>query len=104
VFCFLGCAAGPADNPGINSRALAELFKLAQERSAEVAYSLSASVLEIYQEQIFDLLTGSKDTGKSVRQPLTACMYPGRPYGSTTNHQRMGRECRRAFAYSVLAC
>jgi hypothetical protein len=56
--------AGPAADPGINSRALAELFQVAQERGAEVAYSLSASVLEIYQEQIFDLLTGSKDTGE----------------------------------------
>jgi kinesin family protein C2/C3 len=72
VSCFIHHPAGPADNPGINSRALAELFKLAQERSAEVAYSLSASVLEIYQEQIFDLLTGSKDTGESVRQSFTA--------------------------------
>lgn len=60
--------AGPADDPGINSRALAELFKVSQERSAEVAYSLSASVLEIYQEQIFDLLTGSKDTGVHASQ------------------------------------
>lgn len=56
-------AAGPADDPGINSRALVELFKVANERSAEVTYSLSASVLEIYNEQIFDLLAGSKDTG-----------------------------------------
>lgn len=55
---------GPAADPGINSRALAELFEVAHERSAEVAYTLSASVLEIYQEQIFDLLTGSKDTGE----------------------------------------
>ena len=57
-------SAGPADDPGVNSRALAELFQVARERAAEVAYTLSASVLEIYQEQIFDLLTGSKDTGE----------------------------------------
>lgn len=60
--CFV--SAGPADDPGVNSRALAELFQVARERAAEVAYTLSASVLEIYQEQIFDLLTGSKDTGE----------------------------------------
>lgn len=55
--------AGPAADPGINSRALAELFQVAEERAAEVAYTLSASVLEIYQEQIYDLLTGTKDSG-----------------------------------------
>lgn len=37
---------------------------MAKERSAEVSYTLSASVLEIYQDQIFDLLTGNKDTGE----------------------------------------
>jgi hypothetical protein len=37
---------------------------VAKERSAEVCYTLSASVLEIYQDQIFDLLTGNKDTGE----------------------------------------
>jgi hypothetical protein len=64
--CFFGICwcAGPAADPGINSRALAELFQVAQQRDTEVVYSLSASVLEIYQEQIFDLLTGSKDTGE----------------------------------------
>jgi len=68
----LDLAAGPADDPGINSRALVELFKVANERSAEVSYSLSASVLEIYNEQIFDLLAGSKDTGgpRHHLQPL----------------------------------
>lgn len=55
--------AGPVDDPGLNSRALADLFKVADERKAEMSYTMSASVLEIYNETIFDLLAGSKDTG-----------------------------------------
>lgn len=54
---------GPGSDPGVNSRALAELFQMAADRASEVTYQFSASVLEIYNEQIFDLLAGSRDTG-----------------------------------------
>jgi kinesin family protein C2/C3 len=55
--------SGPVDNPGINSRALTEMFTITRQRAREVTYALSASVLEIYQESLFDLLAGNKDTG-----------------------------------------
>lgn len=55
---------GPGSNPGVNSRAFFELFAMAADRSGEVSYQFSASVLEIYNEQIFDLLAGSRDTGE----------------------------------------
>ncbi|KAF8072828.1 Kifc3 [Scenedesmus sp. PABB004] len=57
---------GPPADPGVNSRALAELFRAAAERKGQVTYSLSASVLEIYNEQIIDLLAGSKDSGDKL--------------------------------------
>lgn len=74
---------GPAEDPGVNSRALAELFRAAGERSTGFSYAFSASVLEIYNEQIFDLLAGSRDSGraswlagglsKSVHARLAGC-------------------------------
>ncbi|WIA08902.1 hypothetical protein OEZ85_008321 [Tetradesmus obliquus] len=57
---------GPAEDPGVNSRALAELFRAAGERSTGFSYAFSASVLEIYNEQIFDLLAGSRDSGDKL--------------------------------------
>lgn len=48
---------GPPTDPGINSRALSELFCVAQERAADVTYQFTASILEIYNENIFDLLS-----------------------------------------------
>eukprot|EP00882_Tetradesmus_deserticola_P011657 GHRQ01012332.1.p4 GENE.GHRQ01012332.1~~GHRQ01012332.1.p4 ORF type:complete len:123 (+),score=48.19 GHRQ01012332.1:505-873(+) len=57
---------GPAEDPGVNSRALAELFRSADERSTGFGYAFSASVLEIYNEQIFDLLAGSRDSGEQA--------------------------------------
>ena len=68
----LHTAAGPADDPGLNSRTLSELFKVAKERSADISYAMSASVLEIYNEQIFDLLAGSKDTGEWLANDIPA--------------------------------
>ena len=72
-------AAGPADDPGINSRALVELFKVANERSAEVTYSLSASVLEIYNEQIRDLL---REDGESRKHEVLTDKETGETYVS----------------------
>ncbi|KAF6254764.1 P-loop containing nucleoside triphosphate hydrolase protein [Scenedesmus sp. NREL 46B-D3] len=57
---------GPAEDPSVNSRALAELFRSAEERSTGFKYAFSASVLEIYNEQIFDLLAGSRDSGDKL--------------------------------------
>jgi len=68
---------GPADNPGVNSRALEEVFAVAEERADDVSYSFSASVLEIYNEQIFDLLAGSRDTSEQLEAPVVAAADTG---------------------------
>jgi kinesin family protein C2/C3 len=64
---------GPAEDPGVNSRALAELFRAADERSTGFQYAFSASVLEIYNEQIFDLLAGSRDSGRLMHRQQAGC-------------------------------
>lgn len=71
---------GPLDNPGVNWRALTELFRLAQDRSEEITYNFSASILEIYNEQIFDLLAGSakeQDDKLDVKQSAEGMYVPG---------------------------
>ncbi|KAL6847623.1 hypothetical protein ACP4OV_022649 [Aristida adscensionis] len=50
---------GTESNRGVNYRTLEELFKIAEERKETVTYSLSVSVLEVYNEQIRDLLATS---------------------------------------------
>ena len=47
---------GPPDNRGVNTRTLEELFVKSGERSAEVEDKIQVSILEIYCEQIRDLL------------------------------------------------
>ena len=50
---------GTEQNRGVNYRTLEQLFKLAEERKETFTYKLSVSVLEIYNEQIRDLLSTS---------------------------------------------
>jgi kinesin family member C2/C3 len=50
---------GVPENRGVNYRALEELFRMSEERSASVAYTFSVSILEVYNEQINDLLDES---------------------------------------------
>ena len=43
---------GPPDNRGVNFRALDSMFALALERADEARYTISLSMLEIYNETI----------------------------------------------------
>jgi len=47
---------GPKENPGVNFRAIQELFRLSKEREGEYKTQVSISILEIYNEKIRDLL------------------------------------------------
>ncbi|XP_052202442.1 kinesin-like protein KIN-14R isoform X2 [Diospyros lotus] len=60
---------GTEQNRGVNYRTLEQLFKLAEERKETFTYKLSVSVLEIYNEQIRDLLSTSPTMKKlEIRQ------------------------------------
>ena len=50
---------GTDQNRGVNYRTLEQLFQIAKERSETFMYNISVSVLEVYNEQIKDLLSSS---------------------------------------------
>lgn len=55
---------GTEKNRGVNYRTLEELFQIARERKETVTYDISVSVLEVYNEQIRDLLATSPSSKK----------------------------------------
>eukprot|EP00899_Mesostigma_viride_P011052 jgi/Mesvir1/19949/Mv13209-RA.3 len=68
---------GPPEDPGVNTRALAELFRICSSRSDEYDFEISASVLEIYNENIRDLLDKCNSNAKlEVRQTPTGFWVP----------------------------
>lgn len=46
------CIQGPNDDPGINQRALQELFQETADKGEDWQFSIEVSVLEIYNETI----------------------------------------------------
>eukprot|EP00756_Hemistasia_phaeocysticola_P028063 Hpha_TRINITY_DN16153_c2_g3::TRINITY_DN16153_c2_g3_i2::g.4253::m.4253/K10406/KIFC2_3; kinesin family member C2/C3 len=46
---------GPADNRGVNFRTVEDLFVQAKEREAEYSYELAVSILEVYNDNVYDL-------------------------------------------------
>ena len=68
---------GPEDNPGINQRALQELFSLVEGRSADWRYSIVVSVLEIYNETVCDLLARNRLERLEVKQGPEGVYVPG---------------------------
>ena len=56
---------GSKDNPGINYRTLNELFKMKSEM-INLTFKITISMLEVYNENIRDLLAGPKDQNKRL--------------------------------------
>ncbi|CAM8879294.1 unnamed protein product [Rhodiola kirilowii] len=50
---------GPPNNRGVNYRTVEHLFEIARERSEMFSYDICVSVLEVYNEQLRDLLATS---------------------------------------------
>ncbi|KAL1569701.1 Kinesin-like protein KIN-14R [Salvia divinorum] len=59
---------GNETNRGVNYRTLEELFKTANERTETNTYSISVSVLEVYNEQIRDLLAIETSKKLEIKQ------------------------------------
>ncbi|KAJ1382149.1 P-loop containing nucleoside triphosphate hydrolase [Sesbania bispinosa] len=60
---------GTEQNRGVNYRTLEHLFKISKERSETFSYDISVSVLEVYNEQIRDLLaTGPTSKRLEIKQ------------------------------------
>lgn len=55
---------GTEQSRGVNYRTLEQLFEISKERSEAFTYNISVSVLEVYNEQIRDLLATSPTTKK----------------------------------------
>ncbi|GLJ13213.1 hypothetical protein SUGI_0207810 [Cryptomeria japonica] len=59
---------GTEENRGVNYRTLEELFRVATERNGLFKYDISVSVLEVYNEQIRDLLASPPHHGQIVKK------------------------------------
>ncbi|XP_069140812.1 kinesin-like protein KIFC3 isoform X4 [Argopecten irradians] len=66
---------GPENNPGINNRAIKELFQVCQDRKETQTYTMLVGLIEIYNETVVDLLSDDakvidlKTVGNKVNLP-----------------------------------
>ncbi len=65
---------GPANNMGVNRRAIRELLTLCQ-KSTDIDYVIKVSLMEVYNEKIFDLLTGDRSKSLEVHQMPSGSVY-----------------------------
>ncbi|CAN6879842.1 unnamed protein product [Brassica oleracea] len=62
---------------GVNYRALNDLFKISQSRKSNIAYEVGVQMVEIYNEQVRDLLSGILSTAQQNGLAVPdASMYP----------------------------
>jgi len=59
--------SGSPESRGVNYRALAELFRLCEERSAAFSCHIQISMLEIYNESLRDLISGKTETRLEIK-------------------------------------
>lgn len=70
--------SGPPSDRGVNTRALGELFERTQARSSVSRDTITVSLLEVYNEEIRDLLVAGGSTEKlEVRQSDLGNHVPG---------------------------
>ena len=58
--------SGPEDNRGVNSRALDELFNKKSSRASEWKDTITVSLLEVYNEDIRDLLSENRNSDEKL--------------------------------------
>jgi len=63
---------GPPEDPGVNLRALKNLFKLAGDRKPMFEYDIKVSIFEIYNEEVRDLLSGIEKGSKKKKEEKPA--------------------------------
>lgn len=81
--------SGPPDNRGVNTRALGDLFDKTQARAAENRDTISVSVLEVYNEDIRDLLVEGGGDNLGVRQGEHGNHVPGLTSLNVTSMQNV---------------
>ncbi|KAJ0697642.1 putative minus-end-directed kinesin ATPase [Helianthus annuus] len=59
---------GTNENRGVNFRTLEELFRVINERKNQIRYEISVGVMEVYNEQIRDLLLPSSQPGVAAKR------------------------------------
>ena len=69
--------SGPVDDRGVNTRALNELFSKVSERKTEFVDTISVSILEVYNEEIRDLLADGPGDKLDIRQGDYGNFVPG---------------------------
>lgn len=58
---------GTPEDPGVNIRSLNSIFELSKQREDSWTYTFSVTILEIYLEQLFDLLTDKKEKNLDIK-------------------------------------
>lgn len=64
VFFKTGPNGATKENWGVNYRALNDLFEISQNRSGAISYEVGAQMVEIYNEQVRDLLSSNASQKK----------------------------------------
>lgn len=59
---------GTKDARGVNYRTLEKLFHIIKERKNTFRYEISVSVLEVYNEQLRDLLASDSQPGLTAKR------------------------------------
>ncbi|XP_020518630.1 kinesin-like protein KIN-14R [Amborella trichopoda] len=59
---------GTEEDRGVNYQTLYELFRIIKERKGFLKYEISVSVLEVYNEQIRDLLASTSQPGQTAKR------------------------------------
>jgi len=82
---------GPKTNPGVNKRAMNELFRIATGKQGDWNYTFTVSMTEIYNEQVHDLLGSNPEAKLDIKQGAQGNFVQGLTWLQVENTEEMNQ-------------
>ena len=91
TICIIHILQGPESNPGINKRAMNELFRIAGGKRGDWNYNFTVSMTEIYNEQVHDLLGRNPEARLDIKQGAQGNFVQGLTWLEVENTEEMNQ-------------
>ncbi|KAL0032084.1 hypothetical protein WJX77_004214 [Trebouxia sp. C0004] len=95
---------GSKQDPGINYRAMKELFRSIEEERTDARYAISVSIVEIYNEMVHDLLAEEGKADPDLQKGPAGFTIPDLTRSDVTSPEQIFEIMEKGFEHRAVGC